>query len=79
MRAWPGARGVVAVVVIAVLWALMHVQYAWVFVGQIFIIGLLLGWVRWRSGSTLLTIVLHIVVNLESTIETMAKIGWTAR
>lgn len=80
-RGWvmPGARGVVAVVVIAVLWALMHVQYAWVFVGQIFIIGLLLGWIRWRSGSTLLTIALHIVVNLESTIETMAKIGWTTR
>ncbi len=77
-RGWvaPGARGIAAVAVISLLWSLMHVQYAWVLMGQIFIIGLVLGWIRWHSGSTLLTILLHMMVNLESTIETAVKLGW---
>jgi hypothetical protein len=77
-RGWvaPGARGVIAVAIISLLWALMHVQYAVALMVQIFLIGLILGWIRWRSGSTLLTIVLHVLVNLESTIETALKLGW---
>jgi membrane protease YdiL (CAAX protease family) len=77
-RGWvgPGARGVIAVAIISLLWALMHVQYAWIFVAQIFVIGLVLGWIRWRSGSALLTTVLHILINLESTVETLLKLGW---
>lgn len=77
-RGWvgPGARGIVGIAVTSLLWSLMHVQYAWVLMGQIFIIGLLLGWIRWRSGSTLLTILLHVLVNLESTVETALKLGW---
>ncbi len=77
-RGWvrPGARGAIAIAVSSLLWSLMHVQYAWVLMGQIFIVGLVLGWIRWRSASTLLTIVLHIMVNLESTIETALKLGW---
>ena len=78
-RGWvtPGTRGVVAVVVITLLWAAMHVQYDWFGIGQVFVTGLVLGWIRWRSGSTSLTIVLHVLVNLESTVETMVKLGWT--
>ena len=72
----PDRRGVVAVVVITLLWSLMHVQYDWYGIGQVFLTGLVLGWVRWRSGSTALTIVLHFLVNLESTFETVVKIGW---
>jgi hypothetical protein len=77
-RGWvrSGGRGVIAVAIISLLWALMHVQYAWIFVGQIFVIGLVLGWIRWRSRSALLTTVLHVLINLESTIETLLKLGW---
>ena len=77
-RGWvgPGARGVVGIAVISLLWSLMHVQYAWVLMVQIFVIGLVLGWIRWRSGSALLTILLHLLVNLESTVETAFKLGW---
>jgi membrane protease YdiL (CAAX protease family) len=71
----PGARGVLAILVIALLWSALHVQYDWFGIAQVFLIGLVLGWVRWRSGSTTLTIVLHILVNLESTIETLIKAG----
>src|SRR5215467_6107739 len=57
--------GVFAVIVISQLWAALHVQYDWVGVAQVFLTGLVLGWTRWRSGSTLLTILLHLLVNLE--------------
>ncbi len=76
-RGWvgPGWRGVVGVIVIALIWAAMHVQYDWLGIGQVFVTGLLFGWIRWRSSSTWLTIVLHLLVNLEGTIEAMVKIG----
>src|SRR5579863_242912 len=65
---WP------AIVVISVLWALLHVQYDWTGLLQIFIIGLFLGWMRARSGSILLTILLHALFNLEGTLETLLQI-----
>ena len=37
----------------------MHVQYDAFILVLIFGIGLLLGWLRWASGSALLTIILH--------------------
>jgi hypothetical protein len=63
--AWPG------IVVISLLWALLHLQYDWTGMLQIFIIGLFLGRVRWRSGSILLTFLLHALFNLEGTMETV--------
>ncbi len=64
---WP------AIVVISVLWAGLHLQYDWTGVLQIFVIGLFLGWIRWRSGSVLLTFVLHALFNLEGTMETLVQ------
>jgi len=66
--AWP------AIVAISVLWAALHVQYDWTGVLQIFIVGLFLGWIRWRSGSTLLTFLLHALFNLEGTLETVLQV-----
>lgn len=66
--AWP------AIVVISILWAALHVQYDWTGILQIFIIGLFLGWMRWRSGSTLLTFVLHALFNVEGTLETVVQL-----
>ena len=66
--AWP------AIVVISVLWAALHVQYDWTGILQIFVIGLFLGWMRWRSGSLLLTILLHALFNLEGMAETIVQI-----
>ena len=71
--AWP------AIIVISVLWAGLHVQYDWTGVAQIFVIGLFLGWMRWRSGSTLLTFVLHALFNLEGTMETVAQVHFFAK
>jgi len=65
---WP------AIVVISLLWAALHVQYDWTGIVQIFVIGLFLGWMRWRSGSLLLTFLLHALFNLEGSLETVLKI-----
>jgi len=65
---WP------AIVVISLLWAALHVQYDWTGILQIFVIGLFLGWTRWRSGSLLLTFLLHALFNLEGTLETVLQI-----
>ncbi len=65
---WP------AIAVIAALWAAMHVQYDWIGIGQIFVVGLFLGWIRWQSGSTLLTFVLHALFNLEGMVETALQV-----
>lgn len=77
-RGWvrPGRNPVLPVVAIAVVWTLLHVQYDWFGLTQVFLLGLLFGWIRWRSGSTSLTFVLHALVNLESAVETVIKVGW---
>ena len=65
-----------AVIVTSAAWTAMHVQYDWVTLGQIFLIGLLLGWLRWASGSTLLTILLHVLANLAACIQAAIKVEW---
>lgn len=52
-----------AILLASAIWTAMHTQYELFFLTQIFVLGLLLGWIRWRSGSTLLTIMLHALVN----------------
>jgi uncharacterized protein len=66
--AWP------AIIIISLLWAALHVQYDWTGIVQIFVVGLFLGWIRWRSGSTLLTFFLHALFNVEGTLETVAQL-----
>ena len=66
--AWP------AIVVISLLWAVPHLQYDWTGMSEIFVAGLFLGWVRWRSGSTLLTFLLHALFNLEGMLETVFQV-----
>ena len=68
--AWP------VIVVTSLLWALIHVQYDWYVIGQIFIFGLLLGWIRWATGSTVLTMLLHGLINTEGMIETFVDLKW---
>jgi hypothetical protein len=65
---WP------AIVAISLFWAGLHLQYDWTGMLQIFIVGLFLGWMRWRSGSILLTFLLHALFNLEGTMETVLQV-----
>ena len=61
---------------IALAWALLHIQYDWLGTAQVFLIGVMLGWFRWASGSTLLTTGMHVLINLESMIETWIKVEY---
>ena len=71
--AWP------AIIAISLLWAVLHIQYDWTGVLQILVIGLFLGWTRWRSGSTLLTFFLHALFNLEGSLETLVQVHFFAK
>jgi hypothetical protein len=50
---------VVAIVVTALGWAVLHIQYGFVSIASIFAIGLFLGAARYYSRSTVLTMILH--------------------
>lgn len=54
---------VFTILITAAAWAALHVQYDFFFVSQVFVLGLVFGWLRWRSGSTMLTILLHALNN----------------
>lgn len=59
----------------ALLFALVHVQYDWFVIAQVFVAGLLFGWIRWASGSTILTMLLHGLINIEAMLETALLYG----
>jgi membrane protease YdiL (CAAX protease family) len=65
-----------AIVLTATCWALMHVQYDWFVISQIFLLGVLFGWLRWATGSTLLTIILHMIANFSAFVQTVIKVNW---
>ena len=50
---WP------TIVLTAAVWAVVHLQYNWFYLGEIFFLGVVFAWLRYRSGSTILTILLH--------------------
>jgi membrane protease YdiL (CAAX protease family) len=58
-----------AILIHSAIWAVMHIQYSAFYLVHIFVIGLLLGWLRRRSGSTTLTLILHAIINLTSLIQ----------
>jgi CAAX protease family protein len=65
------------ILAIALVWALLHyTEYDWYGVSQVFVIGVLFGYVRYYSGSTTLVILLHVLLNLESLLETVIALGW---
>jgi len=53
-----------AIVLTSVLWAVPHIQYDWYGRFEIFVMGLVLGYFRYRSGSTFLAVVVHSAINL---------------
>jgi membrane protease YdiL (CAAX protease family) len=48
-----------AILLSSAAWTALHLQYDWFFFGEVFSIGLLLGYLRYRFHSTWLTIFLH--------------------
>jgi membrane protease YdiL (CAAX protease family) len=76
-RGWSESRlGVVgAIILSSMAWTAMHLQYDWFFFGEVFCIGLLLGYLRYRSNSTWLTIVIHGLNNFAATVQTFWLAG----
>ena len=71
-RGWARSSRAVApaVMVISALWAIAHVQYDWYLIIRLFALGLILGWARWYSGSTMVTFAIHALVNAAALVET---------
>jgi len=60
-----------AILLSSIAWTSLHLQYDWFFFCEVFSIGLLFGYLRYRTGSTWLTIVLHGLNNLAATLQTI--------
>ena len=60
-RSWLGDAG--TVLLTALMFASIHVQYVDFYVAQVFCLGLLLGAARVRTGSVILTVGMHALVN----------------
>src|ERR1019366_6966104 len=64
-----------AILLSSLLWTALHLQYDWFFFGEVFSIGLLLGYLRYRFHSTWLTIFVHGLNNLAAVAQTMLLAG----
>ncbi len=64
-----------AILLSSVVWTSLHLQYDWYFFGEVFSIGLLLGYLRYRFHSTWLTIFVHGLNNLAAVVQTIWLAG----
>lgn len=58
-----------AVLITAGLWAAVHIQYEFFEIFSIFIIGIILGYARLKSGSLYTPIILHAIMNFIATLQ----------
>jgi uncharacterized protein len=65
-----------ALVLTSGIWALLHAQYQPFYLIQIVVLGVLFGWLRLRSGSTILTIVLHGLLNFAAMVQAAVLVEW---
>ena len=66
-----------AILLSSLVWTALHLQYDWFFFGEVFSIGLLLGYLRYRCHSIWLTIILHGLNNLAAVVQTILLAGST--
>ena len=64
-----------AILLSSVAWTSLHLQYDWYFFGEVFSIGLLLGYLRYRFNSTWLTIFVHGLNNVAAVVQTLLLAG----
>jgi membrane protease YdiL (CAAX protease family) len=73
-ESWLGPLG--AIILSSLVWTAMHVQYYdWFLFAEVLSIGFLLGYMRYRSNSTWLTIIMHGVNNLAATLQSIWLVG----
>jgi membrane protease YdiL (CAAX protease family) len=67
-----------AVLLSSLVWTAMHAQYYdWFLFSEVMSIGLLLGYMRYRSNSTWLTIIMHGINNFAATLQSIWLAGQT--
>src|SRR6266404_772020 len=64
-----------AILLSSMVWTALHLQYDWFFFGEVFSIGLLLGYLRYRFNSTWLTVIVHGLNNLAALAQTILLTG----
>jgi uncharacterized protein len=76
-RGWSESRlgRVGAIILSSLVWTGLHLQYDWYFFGEVFTLGLWFGYLRYRSGSIWLTVVLHGLNNLAAVVQTIWLAG----
>ena len=57
-----------AILVTSVLWAGLHTDRTWLGFADVLFCGLVLGWLRWRTDSTIPTLVVHGLYNAPAAI-----------
>jgi uncharacterized protein len=63
------------IILSSLVWTALHLQYNWYFFGEVFSIGLLLGYLRYRFNSTWLTVIVHGLNNLAALAQTILLTG----
>src|SRR6476646_5450493 len=63
------------IILSSLVWTALHLQYNWYFFGEVFSIGLLLGYLRYRFNSTWLTVIVHGLNNLAALAQTILLSG----
>jgi hypothetical protein len=64
-----------AIVLSSAAWTILHVQYDWFFLAEVFSIGVWFGYMRYRGNSLWITTVLHGLNNLAALVQTMWLAG----
>jgi membrane protease YdiL (CAAX protease family) len=77
-RGWvrPTPSPMLGIVLVTALFAVIHIQYNWFGIFQVFLIGFLLTWTRWRSGSTLLPMLMHVIANCYAMLQVTFVVEW---
>jgi membrane protease YdiL (CAAX protease family) len=60
-----------AIILSSLTWTMLHLQYDWFALLNVFALGVWFGYLRYRTHSTYLTMVLHGLNNLAATVQTM--------
>lgn len=68
-----GATG--TILLTTALWSAMHLQYDVYDMGQVFVLGLLLGLARHRSGSLVVPVAMHVAVNVAACVQVAYLLG----
>ncbi|MBX9777705.1 MAG: CPBP family intramembrane metalloprotease [Xanthobacteraceae bacterium] len=69
-------RPMIGILFVTALFTVIHIQYNWFGLLQVFMIGLLLTWTRWRSGSTLLPMLMHVIANFYAMMQAVVYFRW---